>query len=83
MSKAKLTIEANEMQKFKQAFTLADVKVLQTVPMGDLHKVEVNYKTEQQLVQVGRYVERVNENEPITETEVKPKQKQNVKAKQK
>ena len=82
MSKAKLTIEANEMQKFKQAFTLADVKVLQTVPMGDLHKVEVNYKTEQQLVQVGRYVERVNENQPI-EIEVKPKQKQNVKAKQK
>ena len=75
MSKAKLTIEANELEKFKQAFELAEIKVLQVVPMGTLNKVEISYKTEQQLITSGRYVERVSNIAPEIKTEVKNQNK--------
>lgn len=56
MSKAKLTIKTPELETAKNALALADIKVLQVVTTGsEFNKVEVNYKTEQQIWDAGQY----------------------------
>lgn len=83
MSKAKLTIKAVEMEYFQDAFLLADIKVLQVVKHGDnLNKVEVNYKTEQQLVDTGRYVHQLITDKSLNHLkQTETKQNENGKAK--
>ena len=76
MSKTKLTLKADEMEKVKLAFELAEIKIIQTLNLGDFNKVEISYKTEQQIFNAGRFVDSVKIQEPAKEVKTKNK-KQN------
>lgn len=75
MSKAKLTIKTPELETAKNALALADIKVLQVVTTGsEFNKVEVNYKTEQQIWDAGQYFKSLladnkNESKNLTQNE--------------
>lgn len=59
MSKAKLTIENTELEKFQSCVQLAGMKVLEVKNLGTLNQVLTYYKTEQQLIMCGRYMEKM------------------------
>lgn len=65
MSKAKLTIANAELETLKNSCMLQDVKVLEIQNVGDLNKVQINYKTEQQIFEIGRTMERVKTSVPV------------------
>lgn len=81
MSKAKLTIKTVELDAYKLALSMADIKVLQVVPhVNDINKVEVSYKLEQQLVDTGLYVASIlNDSTKLNQTQ-KQNKNENVKA---
>lgn len=59
MSKGKLTIENTELDMFKSCVDLAGMRVLEVQNLGTLDQVVVYYKTEQQLITCGRYMEKL------------------------
>ena len=58
MPKTKLTIHKDQQKKLELACELADVKIVQNGSriFDDIAKVEVNFKTGQQLFEVGQYL---------------------------
>lgn len=81
MPKAKLNIEATEVELYKNALQLAEVKVLQIVPTNVITIVEIKFKSEQDLIKTGRFIERLLTSPalPVTvkKTNTKTKLKQN------
>lgn len=59
MSKAKLTISNQELPKFKDAVDLAGLKILGEQNVGEVNQVVVYYKTEMQIFDCGRYMEKI------------------------
>lgn len=80
MSKAKLTIENKELAKFNSGVELAGLKILDQQNIGDVNQVQIYYKTEQQILMCGRYMEKIGNN-VIQETEKKAEVKTPVKRK--
>ena len=75
MSKEKLTIENNELDKFKSCAELAGLRVLEVQNLGALNQVQVYYKTGQQLLMCGRYMEKLHEQIVIPLKKVPPSKK--------
>lgn len=61
MSKAKLTIENTELEKFKSCAELAGMRVLEVQNLGTLNQVLCYYKVEQQILMCGRYMEKIQD----------------------
>ncbi len=87
MPKEKLTIDGKELPKLKTALELADIKVREILPIGEINKVVIFYKTGNQLFLAGRLMEKnlISIEPPVlveTKNEVKTKkQNKNVKNK--
>lgn len=71
MSKAKLTIENIELEKFKSCVQLAGMRILEIQNIGSLNQVLTYYKTEQQLVVCGRYMEKIKDNPELLHVDFK------------
>lgn len=59
MPKAKLRVESNLLEKFKNAAELADVKILGGRNLGATSSVEVSFKSASQLFDAGRLMETI------------------------
>jgi hypothetical protein len=88
MPVSKLNIEATEVELYKKALELAEVKVLEVVTTNVITIVAIKFKSEQDLIKTGRFIERLLTSPAIPakvdtkiNTKAKTKLKQNGKAK--